>query len=112
MITTYLPGQASQQFVDVDVSRFNICCGSQGTQLSQTATLVLIPEQDDVQEKSSWKKSSEFLSSYFDKRAQASHPDIYASTLGGAHADDQKPNFASRYLDPNHPSTQEVLAPF
>jgi hypothetical protein len=104
MITAFLPGQGQE--VDVDSSRINGSGSGQSVKIPQSAPLILVPDadsDDDGPEKSSWRKSSKFASNYFDKRAQASHPDIYASTLGIASSGEHKPKFASRYADPNHP---------
>ncbi|KIW98649.1 uncharacterized protein Z519_00310 [Cladophialophora bantiana CBS 173.52] len=110
MITTFAPGQSDQRVLDVDSGcplPSSHGTNRHGLAIPQSAPLIfpsIDQEADgDGQPSPSWKRSSKFVSSYFDKRAQAAYPSTYADALEA-----QKSNghqiFASRYGDPNHPA--------
>ncbi|KIW29631.1 uncharacterized protein PV07_05434 [Cladophialophora immunda] len=109
MITTFAPGQTDQSILDVDTGRPLPSSGGTGRRelaIPQSAPLIF-PDvddeaDDDGQPASSWKRSTKFVSSYFDRRAQAAYPSTYADAL---QADSNgRPSFASRFSDPNHPA--------
>ncbi|OAP61840.1 hypothetical protein AYL99_04043 [Fonsecaea erecta] len=105
MITTFAPGQSDQSVLDVDTGRpLPSYSGSRDPPelaIPQSAPLIFPQVDDEVdddgQPRSSWKRGSKFVSSYFDRRAQAEHLPTYGDP-------NSPPTFASRYSDPNHPA--------
>ncbi|EXJ75793.1 uncharacterized protein A1O5_00300 [Cladophialophora psammophila CBS 110553] len=110
MITTFAPGQSDQRLLDVDSGRslpsFHET-NRHGLAIPQSAPLIFpsVDQEadDDGQPSSSWKQSSKFVSSYFDRRAQAAYPSTYADALEAEKSFGHQ-TFASRYSDPNHPA--------
>lgn len=107
-ITTFQPGRGDERFIDIDSARSRDRIDTQGQaqtqtqafQLPESAPLVMITTPSSPSgEKSTWTRTKDFTSNYRDKRAQASHPEAFATTTTSS----EKPSFTSRYADPNHP---------
>jgi hypothetical protein len=108
-ITTFVPGQKDSEFIDVDTNQsFQRNAGqkSKAIELPESAPLILLDSGNSSPSPNSsmWSRSSQFLSTYFDKRAQASKPSTYSNITSSDGSMPAKPRFASRWADPNHPA--------
>lgn len=71
--------------------------------LDEVATSVA--QSGDVEKRNAFMRSTKFVSNYYDKRAQMDYATKNPNSTLAIPAD-QRPNFAARVADPNHPAFQ------